>query len=233
MSARTRLLRALRLAGLAASGLAASLVMAELVVRLAWTAPAERSTPLASPDPALASLPELETVEELARPNMRGIHRGVLHRTNSRGVRGPEYSDTPAPGTVRIVVAGDSFTMGHRVQESETYVARLEAALSHAGGSPRYEVVNLGLSGLNARQVLLRLRPIGLAYHPHLVIYGYNPNDIDDAGYRETTRRRARHSSKRSTDSAALAGTCCGRSGRASSFCGTHSLRCPDPTSSS
>jgi lysophospholipase L1-like esterase len=189
VSARSRGLRVLRLAALVAAGIVVALAAAELALRL-FPPGAPKPVPLRQNDaanPAYANLPQLDTVADLAQPGVRGLHHGVLHRTNSRGVRGPEYSDEPAPGTFRIVVAGDSFTMGHRVEEEEAYPARLEALLDRAGDAQRVEVINLGLSGLDADWVLRRLERVGLLYHPKLVIYGFNVNDIQGGDYRTTT----------------------------------------------
>ena len=69
---------------------------------------------------------------------MRGVHVGVLHRTNSAGVRGPEFSPRVPRGTFRIVLAGDSIAMGHGIEEDERYSAVLERILQEhlIGGRP-------------------------------------------------------------------------------------------------
>ena len=73
--------------------------------------------------PDAAELPVIESLHELAGKNVRAIHKGVYYRSNSRGLRGPEYESRPAPGTFRILITGDSVTMGSGVREEHTTAA--------------------------------------------------------------------------------------------------------------
>jgi lysophospholipase L1-like esterase len=157
----------------------------EIAVRVgALASPsAEPVPPPSGPDPALEGLPELGSVYDLARPNQRGVFKGVLHRTNSAGMRGPEVSPTPPDGTFRIAVIGDSVTMGQGVDESEIYSARLQRALDAEDHGRRYEVLNLGIAGMNIVHGVQRLVNVGLPHHPDLVVYGYTLNDIEGPGY--------------------------------------------------
>ena len=179
--------RGIATAVLALSAIVASLAVCEAALRFSEN-PVAKSTPAATPsdpgrDAALAGLPELVSVLELARPNVRGVYQGVLHRTNDAGIRGPSYAISAPAGVYRIGVAGDSYTMGHRVEESESYVARLESLLNESAGRQRYEVLNLGLSGLAASRVLRRLERVGLPYAPDLIVYGFTLNDIEGPAY--------------------------------------------------
>jgi lysophospholipase L1-like esterase len=83
----------------------------------------------------------------------------------------------------RIVVVGDSFTMGSGVRDEETYPSLVEDALNRRGDRV-YEVLNLGLIGLNVNGVVDRLTQLGLRFHPDLIVYGCTLNDIKGAGYR-------------------------------------------------
>jgi lysophospholipase L1-like esterase len=156
-------------------------------------------------------LPVLKDILEIAKPNVDGVYQGVRHRTNSRGVRGPEYSATPAPGTFRILVAGDSVTMGWAVEEHLAYPARVERLLNESAASgQRFEVVNLGLAGVNARFSTERLAKYAALYDPDLLVYGFTLNDIEGPSYRklpkedrkaisqETWRRALRFNDSRS-----------------------------------
>lgn len=176
---------ALRLGGvgvLVASGIGVALATAELAARgVEWFRERPASV-VGGLDPSRRGLPELVGFE-IAQPNVRGIHFGVLHRTNSHGVRGPEYTPQPEAGSFRIVVVGDSWVMGHRVEEESAYPARLQAMLAARIPEQRFEVINAGLSALNIGGVVERLKRIGLPYSPHLVVYGFTPNDIYGAGY--------------------------------------------------
>jgi lysophospholipase L1-like esterase len=174
---------------LVAGGIAVALAMGEVVARVAWLGakPAASWTPDTPGD-----LRELTSIFELAAPNARGMFRGRPYRSNSAGFRGPEYAATTPPGTFRIAIAGDSFTMGEKVFEEEAYPAVLEKKLNAVGDGRRYEVLNLGLSGLSIKWVMQRLE-IGLnRFHPDLIVYGFTINDIEGPAYRESVPLEAR-----------------------------------------
>lgn len=168
------------LAGSLALALAATLVallLAEGLLRLRAAVASEPPPP--APLPAeLRGLPELHKLKDLIRPNNRGVFQGALYRTNSRGVRGPDYSPEPRPGVFRVVVIGDSYTMGQGVSEQEAYPAVAGRMLSRQDPPGPTEAINLGVGGLALRHSIKRLRKIGMDYHPHLVVYGFTPNDI-------------------------------------------------------
>ncbi|HVH17328.1 MAG TPA: SGNH/GDSL hydrolase family protein [Myxococcota bacterium] len=171
---------------LAAAATALALGAAELAVRIALPDTAEPQQTLHAPLPP--DLPELQTVWDLASPNVRGAYMGVLHRTNSLGVRGPDLPLVPAPGTFRIALIGDSIAMGQGVDEDETYAARVARLLAADDLQHAYEVVNLGISGVTAPHAADRLSSVGALYHPQLVVYGYTLNDIEGPAYRPATR---------------------------------------------
>jgi len=160
-------------------GIALALGAAEIAVRALGAGEGPARSADAPLDPELEGLPELRSAIELAQPNVRGVHEGVLHRTNSAGMRGPEVSLVPEPGRFRIVIVGDSVTMGHRVREEDAYPARTERLLSAAVPGAAFEVLNLGLSGSNVVHNLRRLERVGLRHHPDLIVYGFTVNDIE------------------------------------------------------
>lgn len=176
--------------GLVLGSLAASLLLGEVLVRLTWrySMPATERPPAVRPrDRAAvevpADLPVYRGLWDLSQKNARGVFKGLPFRTNSAGFRGPETSAQPAPGTFRIVVGGDSVTMGSGVLEEEAYPARLQQLLDADTDGRRYEVLNLGLSGLNTRWVVQRIEAIGLSFHPDLIVYGFTLNDIEGPDY--------------------------------------------------
>jgi lysophospholipase L1-like esterase len=186
--------------GLVLVSLALSLTLAEGALRLR-----ERGRPGPAPAPAASGLPELRSVIELATPGMVGLYKGQVHRNNRYGFRGPEPALAKPAGTFRIAVIGDSFTMGEGVADDETYVARLEQRLAETNGR-RFEVLNLGLSGLNLRQSLALRLPTALRFDPDLLVYGFTINDLEDLpSYRKTRRPAAPASSWRLVEHARLA----------------------------
>jgi lysophospholipase L1-like esterase len=100
-------------------------------------------------------------------------------RINSGGLRGPEYQIAKPPGTLRVLLVGDSFTFGYGVAEDSTYGRYLEELLRVPSPScPRPEVLNAGVNGYNARQEVAFIRRLGLRYNPDIVILGFTPNDL-------------------------------------------------------
>ncbi|MEX2207632.1 MAG: SGNH/GDSL hydrolase family protein [Myxococcota bacterium] len=98
------------------------------------------------------------------------FHFDVNH--DAHGFRGPEIAKEKAPGKLRVLVLGDSFTYGIGVADDETFSARLEAL------DPRYEVLNTGVNGYGTAQELLLLRDQGLALRPDVVVVVFFWNDV-------------------------------------------------------
>jgi len=167
------------LATLALIGLAA-----EGTARWAWYRAASRPAPELPEE--WRDIPRLAGTHVLARPNVRGIVRGVLYETNSGGFRGPERALEKAPGVFRVVVIGDSIAMGTGVLYEETYAARLETVLAARFPDRTVEVLDMGLAGLNAPWIVKRFERRSLRYDPDLVIYGYTLNDIGGKNYRRS-----------------------------------------------
>jgi lysophospholipase L1-like esterase len=143
-------------------------------------------TPTVYPETAeTAGLPSLKvSIHELRQPNRRArMGSGALYRTNSLGIRGPEYGPSPDPGAFRIVIAGDSFTMGAGVSEKDAYPGILEELLNRGTSERRYEVVNLGIAGLSARAIVRRMNRLLPRLGPKLLVYGYTLNDIEGPAY--------------------------------------------------
>ncbi len=186
-----RLRRALGILALVVASASVSLLAMEALVRILGQRSAPSLGPEAGtsvpPDPALAGLPVITQVKELRQPNVRAVNAGVLYRSNSLGIRGPDHPRQPPPGVFRITVSGDSVTMGHGVREEDAYPAVLERLLNAGSDDDRFEVINLGISGLNIIHSLGRLELKGRFYKPDLVVYGFTLNDIEGGGYVRNT----------------------------------------------
>ncbi|MBI5504734.1 MAG: SGNH/GDSL hydrolase family protein [Deltaproteobacteria bacterium] len=175
--------------GAVAFGLLLGAAAAEGVLRMAARAGMTGGPPQRPRDADIAGLPSIEGVFSLAKRNQRANYRGALYFTNSEGFRGPEYAKTKPPGTFRIEMIGDSFTMGSGVRVEQAYPALVESALNAAGEARRYEVLNLGLSGLSLRGIIeQRLLPVGLAYDPDMLVYGFTVNDLEGPAYQRIAR---------------------------------------------
>lgn len=104
-------------------------------------------------------------------------------RINSLGLRDDEVAPTKSPGTKRILMLGDSMTVGWGVEQEECFAGRLDALLNRgvdAPGSPRprYEVVNCGwASWYTTDGALVFLRHRMEELDPDLIVLDYFLND--------------------------------------------------------
>jgi hypothetical protein len=97
---------------------------------------------------------------------------------NAEGRRDLERPVPKPPGTIRILLLGDSFVEALHVPIEETFARRLESALTH-GGAPPVEVISMGVSGYGTASQYLWYRTYGRAYEPDLVLLAFYPgNDV-------------------------------------------------------
>src|SRR5207302_1625735 len=81
------------------------------------------------------------------RPNSRAHLMGVDVVINSKGLRNREIAYERRPGTLRILMLGDSFTEGWGVASSDTFASRVERLLAERGIAA--EVINAGVGNYN------------------------------------------------------------------------------------
>lgn len=147
---------------LAAAGLALALTLAEVVVRVA----------------------DLDFRPIRSRANEDAVLEQLEFRTrvvtNALGFRDRRLPGPKPPGTMRVVVLGDSFTQGYGVEEEQAYPRRLERLLDTREPARRHEVVNLGVPGACPLDYVAHLRDVGLGYDPDLVLVGLMANDVND-----------------------------------------------------
>jgi hypothetical protein len=90
-----------------------------------------------------------------------------MEHVNAQGLRGlQEFSSEKPLGVVRIAVFGDSFAFGMDVADGDGYAAVLARQVRGA------EVLNFGVPGYGADQMLLRFRKEGPRFHPDVVVVG-------------------------------------------------------------
>jgi hypothetical protein len=101
-----------------------------------------------------------------------------LYHANREGVRARASDEgTPARSdSLRVVLLGDSYTHGDEVPFEQTWGAYLEKKLTEAGIPT--EIVNLGAPGYGMDQAYLRWKTSGAAFHPDLVIFGFQPENV-------------------------------------------------------
>lgn len=107
-------------------------------------------------------------------PNSTKQDGNVISHYNSAGFRDVEHAVERPAHVTRVVVVGDSVTEGSGVKQEELFVSHVQALL----GS-RYEIINLGMGGLNTPQEIHLLEVEGLKYKPDVVVLNFVLNDCD------------------------------------------------------
>ena len=109
-------------------------------------------------------------------------------QVNSLGLRGAEVELRKSPGTYRIVMLGDSFTMGKGVEDDSTFSAMLERSMSQ--GNLPVEVLNAGVDSYSPLLAYFRLTKTLPDLDPDLVVLNFDMSDlVQDALYRSEADR--------------------------------------------
>lgn len=90
-------------------------------------------------------------------------------RTNSHGIRDEPVEDAAA-NTTRILVLGNSVTMGSFVNESDRFTELLQARLNRESDRRRYRVINAGVPGAGMFDQLLFLQMFWQDYRPDIIV---------------------------------------------------------------
>jgi lysophospholipase L1-like esterase len=106
----------------------------------------------------------------------------LTYETNNHGLRGPDFELAKPPGTLRVVVLGDSFTFGEGVRLEDTFCQRLQGRLRQALAPTPVEVLNFGVSAWSTGEEILFLEHFGIKVEPDLVVVVFVGNDAYYAG---------------------------------------------------
>lgn len=120
-------------------------------------------------------------------PGGSGTFMGVAVSINRQGLRGRDLATPKPPGTVRILMLGDSVTFGWGAAEEDTTSAALEKLLNAGGGEIAYEVVNAGVGNTNTAMQVAYLNHGGLQLQPDVVILNYFINDAEPTPTRKSS----------------------------------------------
>jgi len=112
-------------------------------------------------------------------PNRSAFLMGADIKINSQGQRDNEYSLSKPPNCYRIMMLGDSTTLGWGVRLEDTAAKMLERQLNADGaaGGRRFEVINTGVGNYGTVQEVTYYETRGRAFHPDMVILVYFIND--------------------------------------------------------
>ncbi len=145
-----------------------------VVIALAVAEGSLRSLPLRERKANFVSDPVLH---HRLRADWQGTVQGLPYRTNALGLRDRDVVPK-APGAIRVLVLGDSFTEGGGLAEADTVPRRLEGALQRA--CPGLEVINAGVASYSPILEYLMLRKIGTTIVPDLVVLNFDMTDVHD-----------------------------------------------------
>lgn len=110
-------------------------------------------------------------------PNREGRYYGAEIKTNSLGFRDADHARIKARNTKRIVVLGDSQTLGWGVAQEDTFAKRLEKIYLSKGRT--VDVINMGVGNYNSSMEVELFREKGLDLDPDMVILAYFVNDTE------------------------------------------------------
>jgi hypothetical protein len=158
-----------------------------LDVVLGWILIVPLSPPLV-PDPVRHHALVPNSHAELRQPDF-----DYIQRVNNLGLRGRDTTVEKPAGTKRILMLGDSFTMGKGVQDNETFAIvveqRLRPMLAECGGGS-LEVLNGGVDSYAPILSYLQLARDLARLSPDLIVLNFDHSDlIQEAAYRHQAVR--------------------------------------------
>ncbi|HZI92816.1 MAG TPA: SGNH/GDSL hydrolase family protein [Patescibacteria group bacterium] len=112
--------------------------------------------------------------------------RVTVDNLGFRGVKNIQFQK--APGTLRVLCLGDSYTFGAYVDDGETWPAQLETILREDRPERPVEVINAGISGFTILDELQFFKEHGESLKPDVVVVGFVLNDLADLTRRVSSR---------------------------------------------
>jgi len=109
-------------------------------------------------------------------PNRSAFLMGVEVSINSEGRRDRDYPRAKPADVYRIIMLGDSTTLGWGVPLDQTVAKLLESDLNRNG---RYEVINAGVGNYGTVQEVAHYKTYDRSWRPDLVILEYFINDAE------------------------------------------------------
>ncbi len=157
------------------------LIGLELLLRLSYPLYSNFNTEMWRYSKDIKTLSDIPNVPHLHMPNKKSQLYGITIETNSLGFRDYEMNITKAPNVTRILVLGDSVTLGWGVPLADTYSKVLERMLNQKTRK-KYEVINMAVGNYNIEN------EVGLLAHyaylqPDIVVLGFFPNDAEKTTY--------------------------------------------------
>lgn len=100
--------------------------------------------------------------------------------TDQNGFRANPYKPTSSNRKVLIMV-GDSFTIGHNVDNDQTYPSFTQKYSENNPGADKYIIHNAGVPGYGLDQEYIYINELIKKFSPNYLVWNLNLNDITDA----------------------------------------------------
>ena len=135
-----------------------------------------------------------DTDEILRKQDAFYVQKDVLKREMFDLTRGDLYRDQyytfkQKTGTYRIIVFGGSSVYSVTTSKSGSFPAVLESLFNNLAGQNRYEVINMGKSGLQSYDIRERIQPAAFRFEHDMEIFYHLSNDYFRPDITEYTRQ--------------------------------------------
>ena len=127
----------------------------------------------------------IDTGQEVIAPTITKYY--VNYKFNKLGCRGPDYDIPKSKHVKRILLLGDSNTLGCGVHEEDTLSSQLQVLLNKQFDT-QYEVINGGVSGYSTKDEMLFYTKYMASYEPDIVVLVMAMND--DISWTEEKERK-------------------------------------------
>jgi peptidoglycan/LPS O-acetylase OafA/YrhL len=102
-------------------------------------------------------------------------------RTNSLGLTSPEIAAArPTPGTFRVFVAGDAFSMPEGVDYDRSYTALLGERLNRCLAPRAVQVIDGGVTGYGPNEERAQLQELAPRLRPDVIVEQFYINELSD-----------------------------------------------------
>jgi len=151
----------------------------EIALRLFYPLYSDYNTEMWRYSSDMKKLSENRLLSHEHMPNKSGFYYGAEIKTNADGFRDYNYRAEKGSDAYRILMLGDSITLGWGVNFSDTFPKMMEKRLNNLSPGKKFEVINTGVGNYNTQMEVELLKAKGLKYKPDLIILNYYINDAE------------------------------------------------------
>ncbi len=155
------------------------ILLLEVTLRITYPLYSNFNTEMWRYSKDIKTLSDIPNVSHIHLPNKQSRLYNINFSTNSLGFRDYEYSLNKTYGVKRILVLGDSVTLGWGINLNDTYTKVLEKMLNNISQTDiKYEVINTAVGNYNTQMEVDMLEQ-QLYLKPDIIVVGFFPNDAE------------------------------------------------------